>query len=159
MIEWDELLKVGILVLTSSTKFLFAPGAAASFGYNFWQIISITISGGFLGISLFYFAGGWVMAQFGRLTITKRKDTPPAPKKAFTRTNKFIVKVKSRFGLIGLAIITPCIISIPIGTLLAARYFGKNKKTYPYLLVSVVAWSFILTTATMFLKPLVQDLF
>lgn len=75
-------------------------------------------------------------------------------KSKFTKTNKMIIKVKSNFGIIGLAFISPVTISIPVGSILAARYFGNNKLAVYFLMGSIVFWSFLLTTISFQFKDL-----
>lgn len=75
-------------------------------------------------------------------------------KRNFSRMNKVIVNVKRKFGLIGLAIITPAIISIPIGCILAAKYFRTRSLTLPLLLLSTLLWSLFLSgIASLFGSP------
>ena len=72
---------------------------------------------------------------------------PVRGRRVFTRTNRFIVRVKRGHGMHGLAMITPPLISIPIGSILAAKYFHHDRRTLPTLLSSVVIWSVVLTAA------------
>ncbi|MBL4585585.1 MAG: hypothetical protein JKX84_00800 [Flavobacteriales bacterium] len=60
--------------------------------------------------------------------------------------NKLIVKIKRDYGLIGLAAVTPILLSIPLGTFLAARYFDNKRKVLTYLCASVVVWSVIVSS-------------
>ena len=57
-----------------------------------------------------------------------------------------IVRVKRNQGLNGLAAITPVLISIPLGTILAARYFRHDKRALPVLFSSVLIWDVILSS-------------
>jgi hypothetical protein len=61
--------------------------------------------------------------------------------KKFTRKNKLIVRVKRRFGLIGIAFLTPLLLSIPIGCFLSVRYFKVKHKILIHMYVSVIFWS------------------
>lgn len=142
---------IGLLAL-SATKFFFTPGVMTLAGYSFWQTILISTLGGWLGIVLFYYFAFFI---FKKLKIRKERRIRQGKirqKKMFSRKNKFIVRVKSNYGLIGLALITPVLISIPIGSLLAARYFNKNPFTLPVLLSSVVLWSFALTSLSYLIR-------
>jgi membrane protein DedA with SNARE-associated domain len=130
---------IGILI-ASATKFMFAPLAAKALKFPYHQTIIITIIGGWIGVLAFYYLGTIIT------TFIHRFFPPGKNKKKFTMMNKFIVKIKIKSGIIGLAIITPCIISIPVGCIIAARLFAHNNKTIPLLLISVVFWSFALTT-------------
>lgn len=139
---------VGLLLL-SSTKFLFAPSTVVAAGYDYKETIIITTLGGWMGVLIFYY--------FGRVLIElilRRFINPNKKKSPFTFTNKLIIKTKVKYGIIGLAAITPVLISIPIGSIIAARYFSRVSLTVPYLLVAVLAWSLILTTISIQFKGL-----
>ena len=142
-------LKLLGLFLLSSTKFLFAPSAVAASGFTYFETIVITISGGWFGVLVFYYFGRVVVDL-----ILKINTKPKKNKSAFTFTNKLIVKTKIKYGIIGLALITPVTISIPVGSILAARYFSRQKLTVPLLLFSIVLWSLILSTISIFFKDL-----
>jgi len=141
------------LALLASVKYLYTPPAIFAAGYDFWGTLIIMLAGGVFGILAWFFAGGLLVRLFSAI-IPKRKK----PKKTFSRKNKMIVRVKSRWGLIGLVIITPCIISIPVGTLLAVRFFRHDRRTLPYLLISTVAWAIVLTIAYDSVIPFFQQL-
>jgi hypothetical protein len=112
----------------------------------------ITTGGGIAGIFIFYYSGHFI-AHWWQHNVAKIKsfftrrpvsDFEGDNRKMMTRTNKLIVRIKKRFGLAGIAFITPCIISIPIGTLVAVAFYRKRKPVLLYLLISLVLWSFVL---------------
>ena len=140
--NFAEIAEVVGLMFWASVKFLFAPSTVALAGYSFWETVGITIVGGFMGVLFFYFASGWVMKTYVNLVPSKKN---PKPKKVMTRKNKLIIWVKQNFGIVGLSLITPSLISIPLGSILAARFFSYDKRTVPFLLLSVVFWSFVLS--------------
>lgn len=148
-----EILKLAGWLLFSSVKFLIAPGSIYILGgYSFWETIAISIVGGWMGIIGFFYFGKAIFIFFEwiryRLSSGIRK-----PKKRMNRMNRLIVSVKNhRLGLIGLALITPSLISIPVGCMLAAKYFSHDKRTIPVFLTSVVFWAFVLTTLATFLN-------
>lgn len=142
----EEILKVTGWLLFSAVKFLIAPGSIYIFGgYSFWETIIISVSGGWLGILSFYFFGKFIYRFYDWLKY--RINFGTGKKRKMTKTNRLIVAVKNhRLGLVGLALITPSIISIPVGCMLAAKFFNHDKRTIPLLLLSVVLWGFILTS-------------
>ena len=62
-------------------------------------------------------------------------------RKKFTWRNRLIVRSKKNFGLIGIAIIAPVLISIPVGAFLGVRFFGERKKVFFYLSISSLIWT------------------
>ncbi len=141
--------------LASSVKFLPSPFLSVNvYNFTFWETVFISSFGGIAGILFFYLSSGHLMKRAWRRRMQREMEGFGRPKRYFTRRNKIIVKVKKRFGLGGLAFITPAIISIPIGSILAAKYFRKRSETLPILLLSVVLWSFLLTgIASLFGSP------
>lgn len=137
-----DVVKIFGLLIFSGVKFFLAPSTAIISGYSYTETILITTIGGIGGVITFYYFGEFLQYVFSRKKKKKKE------KKVFTRMNRTIVRVKSTYGLLGLAVLTPCLFSIPLGALLAARYFDKDKRTLPFLLASVIVWSFILTSAT-----------
>jgi hypothetical protein len=64
-----------------------------------------------------------------------------------TKQNRRTVNIKNRFGLIGMASLMG-IISVPAAVILVAKYYGKHKAVIPVLILTAVAWSFVVTTVT-----------
>ncbi|MCW5900351.1 MAG: hypothetical protein KIT10_13880 [Flavobacteriales bacterium] len=131
------------ILVTSMVKFAFSPLLAYQLGYGFLDTLMITALGGCCGVLLFYGASGWLMERARRKRVA-RELAGAARKRSFTRTNRMIVRVKRR-GLGGLAAITPAILSIPIGSIIAAKYYRDDRRTLPMLLVSVLAWAILLS--------------
>lgn len=76
--------------------------------------------------------------------LNKKFPEREKKRKKFTWKNRFIVRSKKNFGLIGIAIIAPVLISIPVGAFLGVRFFGDRKKVFFYLSVSSLLWTTIL---------------
>ena len=144
-------LEILTILAMSMVKFFFSPMLAHELGYSFWETLLVTSVGGCLGTLLFYRLSGWFMhrARLRRIhrEIAVMHGRPRERRRIFTRTNRFIVKVKRGHGMRGLAVITPPLISIPIGSVIAAKYFHHDRRTLPTLLSSVVLWSFVLSAA------------
>jgi hypothetical protein len=135
-----DLWKIILIFLTSSVKFgLGGVPAAVIAGLPFFEAMTVTISGGIAGNFFFTYLSGWVLKTLDRFRGKNRK-----PRRNFTRMNRMIVKVKKNFGLIGLSIITPSILSIPLGCFLATRYYSNKQQIILYMSVSVVAWAVVL---------------
>ncbi len=131
----STLLEVLLILITSMVKFVASPILSFALGYGFMQTVIMIGIGGCTGVLLFFFAGGWIMKK----AEVRRKN-----KRNFTRTNKAIVRLRRGQGLNGLAVITPVIISIPIGSLIAAKYYRHQRRTLPVLLAAVLFWDVVL---------------
>lgn len=145
-----ELSKALGLILLSSVKLLFAPGASLAAGFSVGQTILVTSIGGCTGVTSFFYFGNWVMVairkwHFRLLHGTRSSAVHKEKKTRSTKRRRAIVRLKTKYGVVGLAILTPAIISIPIGAVVAARYYFHNKWMLPLLLISTLCWSTGLT--------------
>jgi len=152
-----EVIKIGGIFLLSAVKFAFAPGAAILAGYSFWETLGMTMSGGIFGVFLFYYFGLYVMKIMakwkGKPFLVGNRFEPLV----FNRGSRKLIKVKQNFGLIGLVVLTPVLISIPIGCVVAARFFSQNRLTLPMMATSVVFWALIITWFSTVFKMNILD--
>ena len=133
----EEIIKILGIALTSSVKFLPTPFMASAAGFSFWKSVWVTTSGGILGVLVFFYSSNYFMQRAAR----RRKPD----KKTFTRFNKLAVWIKRRVGVWGIALFTPPVFSIPVGTIICVKFFGGTTTTLLVLLGSVVFWSLVLT--------------
>lgn len=125
----------------SASKFIGAPIlASVSYDFTFWQTFAVCTLGGWMGILVFVNLSDQIIKFFNRF---KRK----VGGKKFSWTNKLIVKTKMNFGLKGLAIITPSLLSIPLGSFIAMRYFKSKRVVMLHLSISVLLWSGLISGA------------
>lgn len=148
------------VLLVSGIKFIFAPLLGIGYGFNFIQTSIITAIGGFLGFLFFYYLSRWLLLQYTKYCpivfsyftgdkVEKAKkilSCSEIPKKKFTRKNKMIINLRYRYGLIGIVLLTPVLLSIPIGAFLVQKYFSKKRNILVYMSLSVVFWSFFISS-------------
>ncbi|HEX4888166.1 MAG TPA: hypothetical protein VFV37_08990 [Luteibaculaceae bacterium] len=142
--------RISIVFFTASVKFLFAPLTARGLGFD-WLTCSLAVAtGGTTGVMFFYFLSARILQR--QLLRKARKALEPGYRKPkiFTRTNKAIVRIKQRFGLLGMAFLTLPFISIPVCTIITTKFFRHKPETLPMLVVSVLVWTAILTGSVYF---------
>jgi uncharacterized membrane protein len=146
-----EILSVFLL---STVKFVFgAVPMALAFGFSFFEAVTVTSLGGITGVVFFVFMSDKIIANLKKHKQKKmlnQEDKPFPIKKIFTRKNKIIVAVKRRFGLIGIALLTPLLLSIPLGCFLAVRYFKSKQRILPYMFVAILFWSITISSIKLF---------
>jgi hypothetical protein len=170
----SEFLKIILIILLSSVKFVAGPPFAyfdERYDFTFFETVLYCVIGGMLGVLVFTFFSieiklilSWLKKQFkkafrkpelysppetteGDLEITYSiVDESQSNKKVFTRRSRRYVKIWKKYGLIGVAFLTPVIISIPIGTLIANNFEVNKKKIFLYMFFSIVFWSVLLTS-------------
>jgi ABC-type antimicrobial peptide transport system permease subunit len=142
----EKILQIILVLILSSTKFLTAPITALNIGFGYLQTLGLTMVGGIFGVLFFYFLSSGIMFLMAKVSSRFSVNRTPSKKRAFTWKNRMIVKVKRDYGLIGLAAITPTMLSIPVGTFLAARFFPNTPKVLTYLIASVMVWSVLISS-------------
>ena len=143
-----------VTILLSTVKFgMTFPLAIMEFRFSFFETVLWINVGGLVGIYFFaYLSEGlnrWIEMKV-RAWRKDKKEKEVKKKKVFTRRNRRIVRIKQRYGLIGIAASTPLLLSIPVGVFLVVRYYPRNKIRFFYLVGSNLAWSFIYTSFYMF---------
>lgn len=152
--------KLAQVVIISGIKFLFAPFISIGYGFNYFQTVLFTTLGGIAGLFFFYYLSRWmirlyfklcpvIISYFGgekaRIALQESQCRKPNRKK-FTRKNKSIVNIRNKYGLLGIVLLTPVLLSIPIGAFLAQKYYSKKNNVLVYLSLSVLMWSFFISS-------------
>lgn len=162
-----KLIEIGVV---SAVKFFIAPFLSFQLGYNYLQTIIITTIGGIAGVFFFYYLSAILLKIFRRnwpeiknffskshlqpKTIDAGKAKKPVKsRKHFSRKNKFIVMTRRKYGLWGIAALTPTLLSIPLGTFLANKYYRNKKSVLFSLTISVICWSIIMSSFYFVFKP------
>ncbi len=132
-----------LIILSATWKFAATfPVAIYVFEMTFIETILFTNAGGIIGVIVsLYFSKGLIYI-WNKLKSKKVKNKN---KRKFSKYNRRLVLIKSRYGMPGIALLTPVILSIPVGTFLTAKYYGNKKQSYLLLILSQVAWSLIYT--------------
>lgn len=152
--EVIHLLKVLEVALIAGLKFALAPFEAERQGFNFREAFIVTTLGGVFGIIAFTFIGDGIKYAWKKIKnlFKKPSERDGEPKKKFTSSNKFVVRIKMKYGLIGLAITTPAIISIPVGSIVINHFYRKKMRNMTILIISLLAWSLLLNGIAQYLS-------
>ncbi len=124
-------------------KFVITPSTMIAAGYS-WLTTLLTVGiSSSIGFSAFYFFGDTI---FSKLDSVRKR-----PKKIFTKLNRRIVRVKSRYGLLGMGVIAG-VISVPLAGLVTAKFFHHDKKSVPSIILAFNLWTMALTTASWLIR-------
>jgi len=135
-------------------KFVVAvPSGFAALDLAFIPFVLFTSAGGILGVFTFAFFSNYIFKAWDyMLAFLGFKIIHTTTKRKFTKTSRIYTKIIKSYGLIGVALITPTIISIPIGTVLAMKLFPDKRKVIIVLSISVILWSLLLSSLLFFFK-------
>jgi hypothetical protein len=141
----NNIASLGSYFILCIVKFLFAPSFAYSSLYNFSLIktLSLTSLSGIISVIFFTFLSEKLLYLW-KLVYSKIPFLPERkPKKVFSKKSRSISKIKTRWGLWGLIIISPLFPSIPIGTFIIVKYFGIERRTIILQSISAIVWAII----------------
>ena len=133
----EELLTVLTIYFLSMFKIIFGPTMGYAAGYSPLVSVIITVAGMMTTVLIITFFGERL-----RATILQRFIKP---KKVFTPKNRRFVKIWLKYGEIGIAFLTPILLSPPGGSIIAMALGGSRKKTIGYMFLWSVVWSTIIT--------------
>ena len=154
----EGMLRLLGVFLVSSLKFIVAPFMSMKLGFSYSQTLVFTAVGGIAGVWFFYHLSHIFVAIYHRYVTDqvypfllqsaffRKHFVTQEKKKIFSRKTRLLSTILSKYGLPGIIILTPVVLSIPFGTFLAIRYYSHQRHVLAYLAASVVCWTFVLTT-------------
>ncbi len=129
---------VGVMLLSTLKHTLVGVPSGFAAGFGMFEVILYTAIGGTVGVFFFMYFANTVKKAY--LWYLKKRGIKA---RKFTKTNRFVVRIKQRFGLYGLAFITPPIISVPIGAIIVATIYKNKTRAFAFLVGGVLFWSVI----------------
>jgi uncharacterized membrane protein len=127
--------------LLSTVKFLGGPLAGSSMGLGFWQTLGLTVAG--MMTSVFIFSG------IGRVWVRhKQRQRRLRRTPIFSKRSRNIIKVFRKFGMGGIAFLTPILLSPIGGTVIATLLGVPRQRILLHMLWSALLWGGVLTLAS-----------
>jgi hypothetical protein len=145
-----------------------------SYDFTWFETNIYAIMGGMIGVTIFMHLSDWLIKlwdRFRKYYFSKKKkqrvevfsepvadtdekveihyeyiENPVPPKKIFSKRSRRMVKIWKRYGLVGLAALTPVIFSIPIGTFFMTRLEKNKNRIFFFMFISITCWSLFITT-------------
>lgn len=138
---------------------MFAPFGGPGLKLSFIETYLSCVTGAFLAALIFYFSSEFFLKRAHVSRQNKRKyalenGIPIKYKRKFTRFNKLIVNLKRRFGIYGVSMFAPFIMSVPLGSMVTAKFYGKEKKTFPLIILGICLTGLFTTSLAYFAKSL-----
>jgi hypothetical protein len=132
-------------IFASMLKFLGGPLVGLGLKLHWLETAICTTIGMMLTVSLVMFLG----------ELLKRIFKNNKPRKRITKTNRLAVKIRRRFGLIGIAALTPLIFTPAGGTILAMAFRYPKSQIFLNMFVSAALWAIVQTLFFYFVKDLI----
>lgn len=117
------------------------PGPAL--GLNYVETVISIFVGAVISAAFFFFSAEYFMqrAQKKRIKLMQeahKNGEKIAQKRVFSRMNKGVVRLKLRFGKIGICFWAPFLLSVPVGSIIVAKFYGKYSFTFLYVILGML---------------------
>jgi len=136
---WEEILKAIPVYFSSMLKFIFGPLGGFAVGLQLVTTILATVAGMMTVVLSFTYAGTWLREKVIHRFFGKRKT--------FSQNNRKFVRIWKKYGLAGVAMLTPVLLTPIGGTLLAVSSGSPKEKIILFMFVSASVWSVIFSVA------------
>ena len=127
------------VILASTIKFLGGPLSGAALGLTWFETAMCTTVGMMISVVIITYAGEGLRLLMQRI----RPSTP----KRFTKRTRLAVRIWRRSGMMGIAFLTPVILTPIGGTILAVSFGVRRGQLILYMLISGIIWAVIQTIA------------
>lgn len=114
-------------------KFIAGPVLGSAAGYGVLESIFVTVAGMMTSVLLFTLIGN-KFKKVLKLRFSKKKPI-------FSKKNRTLVKVWKKYGEVGIAIITPLVLTPIGGTLIMVSFGAKKRHIYLNMLLSSLFWA------------------
>jgi membrane protein DedA with SNARE-associated domain len=139
---WEEILKAIPVYFSSMIKFILGPVGGYAAGLALPTTVLTTVLGMMTVVLGFTYFGNWLKRTFFDRFFKNRKR--------FTVGNRRFVNIWRKYGMTGVAALTPILLTPIGGTLLALSSGSPKEKIILYMFISAVVWSIILSGAVYF---------
>ena len=121
--DWHILWSTFVL---ATFKFLFSGIPGAKLGAPIWEVTVASALGGYFSAVIFYFASEKVIEFQNK------------------RRKIWVVKIKKTFGILGLTYLAPLFLSVPVGSVICAKFYSENRYTFPLIILWISINSILL---------------
>jgi uncharacterized membrane protein len=129
------LIKIATIYFFCLFKFVAGPTLGYAAGFSILEIFLVTIAGMMTSVVIMTYLGVWMKTN----VLNKFYKE----KKVFSAKNRKIVKIWKKYGAIGIAALTPIILTPIGGTLIMTSFNVPKTIIFRYMLISAVIWGLI----------------
>lgn len=136
---WQEILKAIPIYFSTMFKFIFGPLGGYAAGLTLLTTILVNVASMMTVVLLFAFFGDFIRKNIIGRFFKKRK--------LFTVRNRRIVTIWKKYGILGVAALTPCLLTPIGGSIIAVSFGTPRNKMILYMFISASIWSVIFSVS------------
>jgi len=134
----EELIKFFSIFLLTMLKFIAGPVGGYAAGFSLLTTIVVTILGMMSSVTLFTYLGTFLRERILDKLFKKRNK--------FTMRNRKFVTIWRKYGVIGVAALSPVILTPIGGTLLLTSFRTPKSLIMMYMSISAVIWAVVISS-------------
>lgn len=157
----EGILKLLQVYLLATVKYFLTFPYALIIGLDYSQALIVVTIGGITGFIFFFYLSDFIIKYYSAHKITiycgikqyfhidlcrffeKRKSF----KKPFaSKRHRKIIFLKRKYGFWGIIIMTPVLLSIPLGAFLLNKYYSRSRNIFAYMTISMIGWAVVFST-------------
>ncbi len=135
----EELLKALPIYFSCLLKFAIGPIAGYGVGLHIITTIFTTVLGMMTSVVAFTYFGDWLRTKLLSRWMRNRKK--------FTPGNRRAIRIWQRFGLAGVAVLTPLLLTPIGGTIIAVSFGAPKEKILFYMFISASFFAVLFSVA------------
>lgn len=139
---WEEILKAIPVYFSSMIKFVFGPVGGYAAGLTLLTTILTTVAGMMTVVLAFAFFGDFIREKVIKRFFPKRKT--------FSERNRKFIGIWRKYGIAGVAALTPLILTPIGGTVLALSFGTPKNKLIVSMFISASFWSVVFSVIIYF---------
>lgn len=130
-----KVIGVILIIVGSAFKYSWATLIAAESNWGLIPSFIFNFGGGFIGVHVFTYLGEHLRDYYNNRLKNKNAYF------IHTRRNRLLVHIRKRLGLKGVAILSPILLTLPLGTAILLTMTKDHGKIIRYMLVSCLFWT------------------
>ncbi len=134
----ELIIKMLTVLLWSGFKFVVGITSALVLGFNTFEAFILSVSGGMIGVVIYLYLWDSILKVFRRYYPKKNKPIKFSPFK-----RKLVVFIK-KYEVFGIALLTPVLFSMPIGTILASAIEPNKWRIKLIMLGALCFWALLI---------------
>jgi hypothetical protein len=128
--------------LFAMVKFSVSTVPGPRLGMTFFETALASFAGAATCALVCYFARDLILLFIKKRALKKKElqesqGITPKLKRKFTWMNKLVIRIKMKFGQVGICFYAPFFLSVPLGSMVVAKFYGKRWETFPLILLGL----------------------
>ena len=146
-------LKYLVVYALSAIKIIFGPTLGLAYGFSILETWLLSLAGMMTTVYILSYFGTEIKTLTERIFVRKKK------RKIFTPKTRRFVRIWRKWGVPGIAFLTPILLSPIGGAFLINALGGKRPEIFKWMWIFGSTWALILTLLTRYAGWLLRDLF